>query len=79
MIIPVRCFTCGAVIGDKYQEYMALIHEMGNTEEEAMTALGLSRFCCRRMFLTHCDFSDQLIKFNPADNAVPTAHLAGSQ
>lgn len=41
MIIPVRCFTCGAVIGDKYQEYMALIHEAGNTEEEAMNALGL--------------------------------------
>ena len=23
MIIPVKCFTCGKVIGDKYQYYLA--------------------------------------------------------
>ena len=25
MIIPVKCFTCGKVIGDKYQYYLAEI------------------------------------------------------
>lgn len=26
MIIPVRCFTCGKVIGNKYETYLALIN-----------------------------------------------------
>jgi DNA-directed RNA polymerase subunit N (RpoN/RPB10) len=25
MIIPVRCFTCGKVIGDKWNAYLALL------------------------------------------------------
>lgn len=69
MIIPVRCFTCGLVIGDKYQEFLDLVAE-GYTEEESMNALQLSRFCCRRMMLTHVDMTDLLLKFNPADNAI---------
>jgi hypothetical protein len=27
MIIPVRCFTCGKVIGNKYENYMKLLAE----------------------------------------------------
>ena len=27
MIIPVRCFTCGTVIADKYQAYLRLVRE----------------------------------------------------
>tara|TARA_X000000368_G_C23043724_1_gene718159 strand:+ start:1514 stop:1765 length:252 start_codon:yes stop_codon:yes gene_type:complete len=27
MIIPVRCFTCGAVLADKWVEYNTLINE----------------------------------------------------
>ena len=27
MIIPVRCFTCGKVIGDKYNKYLELIDQ----------------------------------------------------
>ena len=26
MIIPVRCFTCGKVIGNKWDKYSALLH-----------------------------------------------------
>ena len=32
MIIPVRCFTCGKVIGDKWDDYMSLL-ESGYTEK----------------------------------------------
>ena len=38
MIIPVKCFTCGKVIGDKYRHYltevkkMRLVHEEGDSE-----------------------------------------------
>lgn len=69
MIIPVRCFTCGSIIGDKYQLYLDIVAE-GYTEEDAMNALNFHRFCCRRMILTHVDLQDLLLKFNPADTNV---------
>ena len=75
MIIPVRCFTCGKVVGDKYSTYLGLVDASQYTEAEALDAVGLERYCCRRMFLTHVDFSDQLLKFNPADNAIKPADL----
>lgn len=31
MIIPVRCFTCGKVVGDKWEPYLKLLQD-GNTE-----------------------------------------------
>jgi DNA-directed RNA polymerase I, II, and III subunit RPABC5 len=77
MIIPVRCFTCGKVIADKYDMYHELLRSK-YTEEDALTFVGLERFCCRRMMLTHVDFSDTLLRFNPADNA-PTQHAAARQ
>ena len=77
MIIPVRCFTCGKCIADKYHEYVSLLTETEMDEGEAMTALGLHRWCCRRMFQCHVDFSDQLLKFNPADNA-DIAHIGAA-
>lgn len=27
MIIPVKCFTCGKVIGDKYRYYLEIVRE----------------------------------------------------
>jgi DNA-directed RNA polymerase I, II, and III subunit RPABC5 len=54
MIIPVRCFTCGKVIGNKYIPYVKMI-ENGTTESEALNSLGLERYCCRRMIISHVD------------------------
>lgn len=31
MIIPVRCFTCGKVVGDKYELYIQMLTD-GTTE-----------------------------------------------
>ncbi len=68
MIIPMRCFTCGKLVADKYEEYHELLKAQ-YTEDQALTTVGLQRFCCRRMMLTHVDFNDMLLRFNPADNA----------
>jgi DNA-directed RNA polymerase subunit N (RpoN/RPB10) len=54
MIIPIRCFTCAKVIADKWEAYLDLIKK-GKTEAEALDQLGFSRYCCRRMILTHVD------------------------
>lgn len=32
MIIPVKCFTCGKVIGDKYRYYLAEVKKMKMSE-----------------------------------------------
>lgn len=79
MIIPVRCFTCGQVIADKNHTYDALVR-LGYSEKEALDTIGLTRFCCRRMILTHVDFNDMLLRFNPADAAaLPPTNILRSQ
>ncbi len=62
MIIPVRCFTCGKVIGDLYESYVSEI-EMGGEPSKVLESLGLDRFCCRKTILTHADLIDEVINY----------------
>ena len=65
MIIPVRCFSCGKVIGDVYEKYVERYQEYKKavdagekpkeTPKQILDDLGLDRYCCRRMILTHVD------------------------
>ena len=64
MIIPVRCFTCGKVTGNKWDTYQRYLKE-GKSEKDAMNLLNLKRYCCRRMILSHVEIIDKLIKYCP--------------
>ena len=63
MIIPISCFTCGKVIGNKWNQYQNLINKEKKTEQEALDILKIKRYCCRRMLLTHQEIIDLLLKF----------------
>jgi DNA-directed RNA polymerase I, II, and III subunit RPABC5 len=71
MIIPVRCFTCGKVTGNKWERYTKLLSE-GMAAGEALTQLGLTRYCCRRILLTHVDICEKILQFE----SFPTAPIA---
>ncbi|UVC49872.1 DNA-directed RNA polymerase subunit 10-like protein [Theileria orientalis] len=63
MIIPVRCFTCGKVIGHLWEKWLEMLKN--NTPEgKALDELGLTRYCCRRMILTHVDLIEKLLVYN---------------
>ncbi|QIW95403.1 hypothetical protein AMS68_000921 [Peltaster fructicola] len=73
MIIPVRCFSCGKVVGDLWTQYMQLIdseNDKATKEGDALDKLGLKRYCCRRMILTHVDLIEKLLRYNPAEREV---------
>ncbi|MFX1562638.1 MAG: DNA-directed RNA polymerase subunit N [Promethearchaeota archaeon] len=62
MIIPVRCFTCGRLIADKWEEYSRRIRQ-GEDPVTVLDDMGLKRYCCRRMLLSHVDIIDDILKF----------------
>jgi DNA-directed RNA polymerase I, II, and III subunit RPABC5 len=39
MIIPVRCFTCGKVIGNKWETYMAYLAQDIKEEYDMLTTV----------------------------------------
>ena len=65
MIIPVRCFTCGNLVADKYNEFLTRVKN-GEDPKKVLDSLGLKRYCCRRMLITSMDIVDQLMPYNEA-------------
>ena len=70
MIIPIRCFTCGKVLADKWNYYCKEVEKKQDqdsvlnvnsktmqktTEGKVLDTLGLKRYCCRRMMISHVD------------------------
>ena len=63
MIIPIRCFTCGKAIAGLYEEYARMTAE-GIKAKEIFKKLGVTRFCCKRMLVSHVNLIDDLLEYN---------------
>ncbi|PLJ76932.1 DNA-directed RNA polymerase subunit N [Infirmifilum sp. NZ] len=66
MMFPVRCFTCGSLIGDKWNEFATRVHN-GEDPEKVLNDLGVKRYCCRRMFLSHVDLVDKILEYGTVE------------
>lgn len=64
MIIPVRCFTCGKVLGHLWDDYKKRVAK-NEDSGKILTELGLKRFCCRQLFLGHVDLLKEVAQFKP--------------
>ena len=62
MLIPVRCFSCGNLIADKYDDYQTKL-KAGEDPEKVLNDLEINRYCCRRMLLTTVETIQQVIPF----------------
>jgi DNA-directed RNA polymerase subunit N len=73
VIIPVRCFSCGRVIASDYIAFVNKVNMIRETENRDPTPeeiqkifdeIGVRRYCCRRMILSHVDLIDDTMAFD---------------
>ena len=57
MMVPVRCFTCGNVVGEHWESFETRVEE-GEDPGAVLDDLGVNRHCCRRMLVSHSDLVD---------------------
>ena len=65
MLVPVRCFTCGNLVADKFEDYQNKV-KSGEEPAKVLDSLGIERYCCRRMLLTTVETIQQVIPFYEA-------------
>ena len=65
MLVPVRCFTCGNLVADKFEDYQNKV-KSGEEPAKVLDSLGIERYCCRRMLLTTVETIQQVLPFYDA-------------
>jgi len=58
MLPPIRCYTCGKVIGHLWEEFNKF-----ENKQEFFEKYGIKRYCCRTVFLTTIDQEEIVAKF----------------
>ncbi len=62
MIIPIRCMTCGKPVGHLWEKYRKQVEKRADPKK-VLDSLGIERYCCRSLFLTHVDMIDKIGQF----------------
>lgn len=63
MLTPVRCFSCGQVVADKFEPFEKRVAE-GEDPNLVLTDLGLFKYCCRRMIVSQIDLIDVILPYS---------------
>ena len=65
MMCPVRCYSCGKVVADKYYEFREEVDKLQVPKEgdvgRILDRLGFDRYCCRRMLISQDELIDEII------------------
>lgn len=61
MIVPIRCFSCGNVIGAKAEEFEKRVKQ--EDPKKVLDDLKIKKYCCRRMLLAHVNLSEDILKY----------------
>jgi DNA-directed RNA polymerase subunit N len=51
--------SCGKVISDKWEEFQERTED-GEDKGEVLDDLGVEKYCCRTIFLTHVDTIEEV-------------------
>jgi DNA-directed RNA polymerase subunit N len=62
MMVPVRCFSCGSLVGDKWEKFAKRVKN-GEDPAKVLDSLGVTRYCCRRMLLSNVDVIDEVLRY----------------
>lgn len=62
VMFPVRCPTCGAVIGDKWDTFAERV-KRGEPPKQVLDDLGIKRYCCRRVFISHINLIEEMVMY----------------
>ena len=60
MMFPVRCISCGKVIGHLWEKYNEEVNMKNRDPKEVLDELGVKRYCCRKHFITHVDLFENI-------------------
>jgi len=50
------------LIGDKWEDFTRRV-KAGEDAKKVLDSLGVKRYCCRRMLLSHVEIADEILKF----------------
>ncbi len=69
MLFPVRCYTCNTVLAQHRIAYEQATRacDSGETAAAVLDARGVTRLCCRRMFLGYVDILSEHLSFAQTD------------
>ncbi|MBI5060929.1 MAG: DNA-directed RNA polymerase subunit N [Candidatus Aenigmarchaeota archaeon] len=62
MIIPIRCISCGKPISGLWEKYKERI-EKGEKPGKVLDDLGITRYCCRAMFLGNKELLKKVARY----------------
>jgi len=68
MIIPVKCISCGKVIGEYWDKFQEEI-KSGKNQKDVLDSLGLDRYCCRSHMISQVHLIEDITKFR--DKVIP--------